>query len=60
MATVCADAIEPHYLLRFQIAATLEPNCLDRFDASAIISTSPGIVSDWGIDRAALCFIFST
>lgn len=47
---------------RLQIAAvatTVGLNGLDGFDVLSISFASPGIASDWGIDRAALGFVLS-
>jgi benzoate transport len=47
---------------RLQIAAvatTVGLNGLDGFDVLAISFASPGIASDWGINRAALGFVLS-
>ncbi len=47
---------------RLQVAAvatTVGLNGLDGFDVLSISFASPGIASDWGIDRAALGFVLS-
>ena len=41
------------------VAITIGLNALDGFDVLAISFASPGIVREWGIDRAALGFVLS-
>jgi benzoate transport len=41
------------------IAVTIALNALDGFDVLAISFASPGIVAEWGIDRAALGFVLA-
>ena len=56
------DILGPLPMSRLQIAAvatTVGLNGLDGFDVLAISFASPGIASDWGIDRAALGFVLS-
>jgi hypothetical protein len=51
------DLLGPLPMSRLQITAvaiTVGLNGLDGFDVLAISFASPGIASDWGIDRAAL------
>jgi benzoate transport len=56
------DILGPLPMSRLQIAAvatTVGLNGLDGFDVLAISFASPGIASDWGINRAALGFVLS-
>lgn len=56
------DILGPKPMSRLQIAAvatTVGLNGLDGFDVLAISFASPGIASDWGIDRAALGVVLS-
>jgi benzoate transport len=41
------------------VAVTIGLNALDGFDVLAISFASPGILREWGIDRAALGFVLS-
>ena len=41
------------------VAVTVALCALDGFDVLAISFASPGISSEWGIDRAALGFVLS-
>lgn len=56
------DILGPLPMSQLQIAAvatTVGLNGLDGFDVLAISFASPGIASDWGIDRAALGLVLS-
>ncbi|MEQ1499343.1 MAG: MFS transporter [Novosphingobium sp.] len=56
------DILGPLPMSRLQMAAvaiTVGLNGLDGFDVLAISFASPGIASDWQIDRAALGFVLS-
>lgn len=56
------DIIAQSSMSRLQIVAVglcVLLNALDGFDVLAISFASPGIASDWGIDRAALGFVLS-
>ncbi len=56
------DILGPLPMSRLQIAVvaiTVGLNGLDSFDVLAISFASPGITSDWGIDRAALGFVLA-
>jgi len=56
------DIIARSPMSRLQIVAVILCillNALDGFDVLAISFASPGIASDWGIDRAALGFVLS-
>ncbi len=56
------DIIAQSPMSRLQIVAIILCillNALDGFDVLAISFASPGIASDWGIDRAALGFVLS-
>ena len=41
------------------VAITIGLNALDGFDVMAISFASPGIATEWGIDRGALGFVLS-
>ena len=41
------------------VAITIGLNALDGFDVLAISFASPGIATEWGIDRAALGIVLS-
>src|SRR5687768_18352050 len=43
----------------FVIVITIALNALDGFDVMSISFASPGIATDWGIDRAALGIVLS-
>src|SRR6186713_2402719 len=43
----------------FVVAITVGLNALDGFDVMSISFASPGIASEWGIDRAALGIVLS-
>lgn len=54
--------IDSQPMSRFQwgiLAIMVGLNALDGFDVLSISFASPGIVADWGIDRAALGFVLS-
>lgn len=56
------DILGPLPMSRLQVATvatTVGLNGLDGFDVLAISFASPGIASDWGIDRAALGFVLA-
>ena len=53
-------AVSPMSLLQIAVVAiTVGLNALDGFDVLAISFASPGIASEWGIDRAALGVVLS-
>lgn len=62
MATDPRVVIEREPMSRFQwgvVATMVGLNALDGFDVLSISFASPGIVKDWGIDRAALGIVLS-
>lgn len=62
MATDPREILESRPMSRFQwtvVAIMVGLNALDGFDVLSIGFASPGIVKDWGIDRAALGIVLS-
>ncbi len=62
MNTDPRDVISNSAMSRLQIlivALTIVLNALDGFDVLSISFASPGIATEWGIDRAALGFVLS-
>lgn len=62
MARSVREIIDESRMSALQIAAvavTIGLNALDGFDVLSISFASPGIASDWGIDRAALGIVLS-
>lgn len=62
MATDPREIVDKAAMSRFQWTAVLLMvglNALDGFDVLSISYASPGIVRDWGIDRAALGIVLS-
>ena len=62
MTTDPRDTLSVSRMSALQIAAvaiTVGLNALDGFDVLAISFASPGIASEWGIDRKALGFVLS-